>query len=108
MTSAEPAPVTAFPLDFLSPRKNTEVGVGAIEVRGRTLPNALVDVEVTAGMFGLTQRLFANSMRADAQGNFNFTFQPQLAVPGARYDVNVRANKDKETREAQLTLIQKR
>ena len=108
MTSAEPAPVTAFPLDFLSPRNNAEVGVGAIEVRGRTLPNVLVDVEVTGGIFGLTQRLFANSMRADAQGNFNFTFQPQLAVPGARYDVNVRANKDKETREATLTLIQKR
>ena len=104
----ETAPAAVFPLDILSPRNNAEVGSGPIEVRGHTLPNATVDVDVTAGIFGLTQRIFENSVKADSQGNFNFTFQPQLKVRGARYEVNVRATKDKETRERTLSLVQQR
>lgn len=104
----EPAPAAVFPLDILSPRNNAEVGSGPIEVRGRTLPNAAVEVEVTAGIFGLTQRIFENSFKADSQGYFNFSFQPQMKVRGARYEVNVRATKDKETREGSLSLVQQR
>ena len=111
--NAEAAAAAGFPLDILSPRNNAEVGSGAIEVRGRTLPNAALDIDVTAnglvaGIFGVTQRIFETSMKADAGGNFAFSFQPQLTVPGARYEVNVRANKDKESRERKLTLIQQR
>ncbi|MHB8916106.1 MAG: hypothetical protein ACYC4K_09885, partial [Thiobacillus sp.] len=48
------APVASFPLDITSPRDGAEVGSGVIEVRGRTLPNASVQVAVTAGILGLS------------------------------------------------------
>lgn len=105
---AESGPAALFPLDIVSPHNNAEVGSGPIEVRGRTVPNASVGIEVTAGIFGLTQRIYENSVRANPQGYFSFSFQPPMKVPGARYDVNVRANKDKEVRERKLTLIQQR
>lgn len=105
---AESAPSGGMPLDITSPRNNAEVGGGPIEVRGRTLPNATVDVDVTAGVFGLTQRIYENSLRADSQGYFSFTFQPQLKVRGARYEVNVKATKDRETRERTISLTQQR
>jgi hypothetical protein len=104
----EAAPAAIFPLDILSPRDNAEVGPGPIEVRGRTLPNASVDIDVTAGLFGLTQRIFENTLRADPQGYFSFSFRPPVKVRGARYDVNVRATKDKETRERSISLTQQR
>ncbi len=106
--TTEAAPAGLFPLDILSPRDNAEVGPGPIEVRGRTLPNASVDIDVTAGLFGLTQRIFENTLKADPQGYFSFSFRPPVKVRGARYDVNVRATKDKETRERSITLTQQR
>jgi len=106
--TAESAAAAALPLDITSPRNNAEVGNGPIEVRGRTAPNATVDVEVTAGLFGLTQRIFENNLRADSQGYFSFTFQPQVKVRGASYEVTVRATKDKETRERSISLTQQR
>ena len=102
------APAAAFPLDITSPRDGAEVGSGAIEVRGRTLPNASVQVGVTAGILGLSQRIFENTLVADRQGYFSFSFQPQVRVPGARYDVTVRATRDNEMRERKMTLIQQR
>lgn len=102
------APVAAFPLDITSPRDGAEVGAGVIEVRGRTLPNASVQVAVTAGILGLSQRIFENTLVADRQGYFSFNFQPQVRVPGARYDVTVRATRDNEMREKKMTLIQQR
>lgn len=108
ISASESAPSGGMPLDITSPRNNAEVGGGPIEVRGRTLPNASVDVEVTAGIFGLTQRIYENNLRADSQGYFGFTFQPQLKVGGARYEVNVKATKDRETRERTISLTQQR
>lgn len=102
------APVASFPLDITSPRDGAEVGSGVIEVRGRTLPNASVQVAVTAGILGLSQRIFENTLVADRQGYFSFNFQPQVRVPGARYDVTVRATRDNEMRERKMTLIQQR
>ena len=107
-TTTETAAGAGLPLEILSPRNNSEVGSGAIEVRGRTLPYSSIDVDVTAGILGLTQRIFDNNLKADGQGYFSFSFQPQVRVPGARYEVNVRANKDRETRERKITLIQER
>lgn len=102
------APVATFPLDITSPRDGAEVGSGVIEVRGRTLPNASVQVVVTAGIFGMSQRIFENTLVADRQGYFSFNFQPQVRVPGARYDVTVRATRDNDMRERKMTLIQQR
>lgn len=102
------APIASFPLDITSPHDGAEVGSGVIEVRGRTLPNASVQVAVTAGILGLSQRIFENTLVADRQGYFSFNFQPQVRVPGARYDVTVRATRDNEMRERKMTLIQQR
>lgn len=102
------APIAGFPLDIMSPNDGAEVGSGAIEVRGRTLPNASVQVLVTAGIFGLNQRIFENTVVADRQGYFSFSFQPQMRVPGAHYDVSVRATRDNEMRERKISLIQQR
>lgn len=106
-------PVGGFPLDIISPANNAEVGSGPIEVRGRTVANSVVDVEVTAnasvgGLFGVTQRIYQNTLRSDGQGYFGFSFAPPVNVAGARYEVNLRASKDNETRERKLTLTQRR
>lgn len=106
-------PVGNFPLDVLSPANNAEVASGPIEVRGRTIANAVIDVEVTAnasvgGLFGVTQRIYQTTLRSDGQGYFGFSFNPPVNVPGARYEVNLRANKDNESRERKLVLIQRR
>ena len=102
------APIAGFPLDILSPNDGAEVGSGVIEVRGRTLPNASVQALVTAGIFGLSQRIHESTVVADRQGYFSFSFQPQVRVPGARYDVTVRTTRDNETRERKMTLVQQR
>lgn len=106
-------PVGSFPLDIISPANNAEVGSGPIEIRGRTVANSVVDVEVTAnasvgGLFGVTQRIYQNTLRSDGQGYFGFSFAPPVNVAGARYEVNLRASKDNETRERKLTLTQRR
>lgn len=102
------APVAIFPLDILSPHDGAEVGSGAIEVRGRTLPNASVQMTVTAGILALSQRIYDNTVQADRQGYFSFSFQPQIRVPGARYDITIRATRDNDMRERKLGLVQQR
>lgn len=102
------APVVTFPLDILSPSDGAEVGSGVVEVRGRTLPNATVQIGVTAGILALSQRIYDNTVQADRQGYFSFTFQPQIRVPGARYDVTVRASRDNDMRERKISLTQQR
>lgn len=102
------APVVTFPLDILSPSDGAEVGSGAVEVRGRTLPNATVQIGVTAGILALSQRIYDNTVQADRQGYFSFAFQPQIRVPGARYDVTVRASRDNDMRERKISLTQQR
>lgn len=102
------APIAGFPLDITSPQDGAEIGSGVTEVRGRTLPNASVQGIVTAGIFGLSQRIYEGTVVADRQGYFSFNFQPQVRVPGARYEVSVRATRDNEMRERKMTLIQQR
>lgn len=102
------APIANFPLDILSPADGAEVGSAPIEVRGRTLPNASVHIGVTAGILALSQRIYDNTVQADRQGYFSFTFQPQIRVPGARYDVTIRASRDNDMRERKITLVQQR
>lgn len=102
------APIAQFPLEIMAPADGAEVGSAPIEVRGRTLPNASVQIGVTAGILALSQRIYDNTVVADRQGYFSFSFQPQLRVPGARYDVTVRATRDNDMRERKITLIQQR
>ena len=107
------APATALPLEITSHANNAQVGNGAVEVRGRTVPDAKVDVQVqaiaaVAGFFGVNQQIFNQSLRSDGQGNFNFSFQPQIPVPGARYEITVLATRGDMARESKLVLFQQR
>ena len=107
------APVVALPLDITSHANNAQVPAGAVEVRGRTAPDAKVDVQVQAiaalaGIFGINQQILNQSIRSDAQGNFVFSFQPQIPVPGARYEATITASRGDQTREVRLVLFQQR
>lgn len=112
--AAQAAPVTAvLPLQILSHANNAQVSNGAVEVRGRTAPDARIDVQVQAiaqiaGYFGLNQQIYNQSLRADGNGNFAFTFQPQIPVPGARFEITMNASKGDLTKEMRLVLFQQK
>ena len=110
---APSAVATQIPLNITSHANNAQVPSGAVEVRGRTAPDAKVDVQVQAiaalaGIFGINQQIFNQSIRSDAQGNFVFTFQPQIPVPGARYEATITATRGDQSRETRLVLFQQR
>lgn len=107
------APANVLPLDITSHSNNASVSSGVVEVRGRTAPDARVDVQVQviasiAGFFGVNQQLLSQSLQSDANGNFGFSFQSQTPIPGARYEVNVTASKAGQTRDTKLVLFQQR
>lgn len=105
--------VSSFPLEVLSHANNTEIGSGTTEIRGRTAPYATVDIQARgiaslAGLIGLTQQIFSQSVTADVNGNFAFSFQPQYAVPGARYEIDLHAVKADLSKDLKLILFQKK
>ena len=100
-----------LPLRVLSHANNASVSGGTTEVRGRTAPDAKVDVRVqgtasVAGLFGVTQQIYDQSLRADANGNFAFSFRPQYVVPGARHEITMNATKADLNTETKLVLFQ--
>ena len=109
-----PPPAAAvLPLEITNHANNTQVSGGAVEVRGRTAPDAKVDVQVQAiasmaGFFGINQQILSQTLRSDPAGNFAFTFQSQIPVPGTRYEVTVTATKGSLNREVRLVLFQQR
>lgn len=111
-SAAAPVPL-ALPLQITSHANNAQVGAGPIEIRGRTGADAKVDVQVQAiasiaGFFGLTQQIYAQTLKADANGNFGFSFQPQVTVPGTRYEVTIAASKGEMTKDTKLILFQQK
>jgi hypothetical protein len=99
------------PIRILSHSDNAQVD-GQTHVRGRTAPFATVTVRVDAippviGQFGVAQRVFSETLQADANGNFDFRFNPTFPVPGTRYDVSMVSNKADVTTEAKLVLYQR-
>lgn len=107
------APVATLPLEIINHANNAQVGSGVIEVRGRTAPDAKVDIQVqavaaVAGFFGINQQILNQSVRSDASGNFIFSFQPQIPVPGARYESTITATKGNLSKELKLVLFQQR
>ena len=114
VVASVPAPAAAaLPLEITSHANNAQVPSGRIEVRGRTVPDAKLDIQVQAiaalaGIFGINQQIFNQSIRSDAAGNFAFSFQPQIPVPGARYETTITATRGDQTREARLVLFQQR
>ncbi|HYW57561.1 MAG TPA: hypothetical protein VE934_11410 [Polaromonas sp.] len=108
-----PAIVTALPLEVTSHANNAQVSSGAITVRGRTAPGAKVDIQTQvvaslAGLFGINQPVGNQSVTADAAGNFSFSINSQLPIPGARYESTITATKGDQKRETQLVLFQQR
>lgn len=113
VSAQAPAAAAVLPLEITSHANNAQVPNGSIEVRGRTVPDAKVDVQVQAiaaiaGIFGINQQILNQSTRSDAQGNFAFSFQPQIPVPGARFEATITASRGDQTREVRLVLFQQR
>lgn len=109
---AAPAPTT-LPVEITSHANNAQVGAGTIEIKGRTSPDTKIDVQVQAiasiaGFFGLSQQIHAQTLRSDANGNFAFSFQPQVTVPGTRYEVTMAASKGELNKETKLVLFQQK
>jgi hypothetical protein len=106
-------PAAGIPLGIIRHANNAQVPSGMIEVRGRTVPDAKVDVQVQAiaalaGIFGINQQILNQSIRSDAAGNFAFSFQPQIPVPGARFEATITASRGDQSREVRLVLFQQR
>lgn len=106
------ASAAGLTLEVLSPSNNAQISGGAVPIKGRTAPNATVEVQAQAtasvgGLFGLTQKVFNQTVKADNAGNFVVSFNPPVAVPGARYEVTLTATKDNQSKETKLTLLQK-
>jgi hypothetical protein len=106
-------PTAGVPLQIVSHTNNAQIPGGPTEVRGRTAPGAQIDVKVTqtasvAGLFGVNQEVFNQTVRADDNGNFTFKFQPPISVPGARYEVAMKARTDQASRDMQLVLFQQK
>ena len=106
------AAATSLPLQIISHANNAEIS-GGTEIRGRTAPDASVQVQVQgiaslAGLFGITQPILNQTVKADGNGNFNFSFQPPISVPGARYEITLRATKGDLNKDMKLVLFQKK
>lgn len=102
-----------LPLEFTSHQPNAAVPSGRVVVRGRTVPNATVDVEVVGlaavvGMIGVSNKVYADRLQADSAGNFQFEFTPQAFVPGTRYEIDAKASAGGQTRESKLVLFAQR
>ena len=106
-----PVAATSLPLQITSHANNSQVGNGTIDIRGRTAPDARVDVQVQAiatlaGNFGINQQLLNRTLSSDANGNFVFGFQSEVPLPGARYEVTITVSKGDLKRESKLVLFQ--
>jgi hypothetical protein len=100
------------PIQILSHVNNGQVDGNVTHVRGRTAPNAVVQVRVDAippmvGQFGVARNVFSRAVEADSNGHFEFSFVSPFPLPGARYDVAMTANKADVTTEAKLVLFQR-
>jgi hypothetical protein len=103
---------TTIPLHVTSHPNNAQVGGGATVVQGRTAPGAFVDVKVSAiasvvGLFGVNQEVSSQRVQADGNGNFSFSFTPQLPLPGTRYEITMVSHRGDVRAESTLILFQR-
>ena len=111
-----------LPLAVISHPNNGFVGHEGTVIRGRTAPFATVSMRVDAVSpagrhtdAGVAQRLLADTVQADANGDFAFDFNPRyvrdnassLPVPGTRYELSISANRDNASSESRLMLFQR-
>lgn len=102
---------TQLPLEIISPQNNSRVQ-GAVELRGRSAPNTTVEVTVKAvnslgGLVGLNRDVASDRVQTDSQGNFTYSFNPSIAVPGTRYEVSLNASNGSQNSQKNLVLIQR-
>ena len=112
VAASVPAAPATVSLQVTSHANNAQVGSGATLVQGRTAPGAFVDVKVSAiasvvGLFGVNQQVSTQRVQADANGNFSFSFTPQMPLPGTRYEVHIVATHGDVRAEATLVLFQR-
>jgi hypothetical protein len=99
-------------IKVLSPANNSTIPAGQIVVRGQSSPGALVSLDVQAtssvvGILGYSQKVFNESVQADAQGNFTFQFQSVLSFQGTRYELSFNTTKDNDSRQQRWVIFQK-
>ncbi len=100
-----------IPLQVLNHSNNGTVEGGTTLIQGRTAPFASVaiNVEATAPLGGGNgrQQVYSQTLQADANGNFSFSFSPRFIVPGTRYEIDMVSTKANVTNEARLVLFQR-
>ena len=106
------APISV-PLQVLNHSTNGTVEGRSTLIQGRTAPFASVAVKVDAtpplgGIINVREEVYAETLQADASGNFSFSFNPRFPVPGTRYDIVIVSTKANVRSEAQLVLFQRR
>lgn len=92
----------------------TVLAIGPVSVSGtfgKTAPLATIDAEVVGvasvvGKIGTAERLVSERMTADADGDFRFEIPAQMPVPGMRYEINVKASGNNESKDTRLVLFQ--
>jgi hypothetical protein len=120
------APSAVLPLIVMSHANNALVD-DTTTIRGRTAPGAILRVRVDftlppAGILsaggpteGVAEPLLSETVQADVNGNFSFIFNPRytrdnatsMPVPGTRYDVSIKVERDNQTAETRLMLFQR-
>ena len=109
VAAAVPATV---PLQILNHGHNGGVEGGSTVVQGRTAPFATVEAKVDAiapvpGGFNVAQQVYAQTLQADANGNFSFSFSPRFPIPGTRYEISLASTKAGVKSDTRLTLHQR-
>lgn len=99
-----------LPLEIISPANNASVD-GTIQVQGRSAPETTIDINVKAtnslaGIVGINRDVLSRSIQTDAQGNFNFEFEPLVDIAGTRYEISLDATNGDRTNQETLVLIQ--
>lgn len=110
----QPTAAIGLPLAITSHVPNATVPAGShVTIRGKTAPGATIDAQVVGvasvvGMIGTAQRLYNERIVADANGDFSFDIAPQMPVPGMRYEIDVKATGNGQTKDTKLVLFQQR
>lgn len=105
------APVNV-PIRILNHSDNGQIGNGPTLVQGHTVPNASVAVTVTAvapmgGVLNISKEVFNQTLQADANGNFAFSFTPQFPIPGTRYELSLLSTRGNLRDEHRMVLVQR-
>jgi hypothetical protein len=91
---------------------NDVIGPDPVLVKGRTAPNAVVAISVRAvppppPAAGLPRTVYAQTLQADAEGNFAFTMVPGTPYPGERYDIQMVSRRANLSQESRFSLLQR-